>query len=238
MTEFSKLYKNWKIARKIPLSALLWFFVFVFILGLLSGFFHKQLTDAILDKLIDSAVYFVIIPISILSYGYSIFLIFKMLRMIKSAPILSDEMCEFQNELNGEWLIMLIYLILWLPDSIFRSFSKFPNDLFVFSSFIIFGFYPIIRNYYNKLIRRPKDEIGDLILYKTGFFAVFFMVPIIGFTMIAATYGPDFVRGFLSSLDENLTISILKFSLFALGVSCFLGHAIARRSFYGWEYPE
>lgn len=192
MTEFSKLYKNWKIARKIPLSALLWFFVFVFILGILSGFFHRQLTDAILDKLIDSAIYFVIIPISILSYGYSIF----------------------------------------------RSFSKFPNDLFVFSSFIIFGFYPIIRNYYNKLIRRPKDEIGDLILYKTGFFAVFFMVPIIGFTMIAATYGPDFVRGFLSSLDENLTISILKFSLFALGVSCFLGHTIARRSFYGWEYPE
>ncbi len=238
MSEFNKLYKNWIIARKIPLYALLWFFVFVFIMGLLIGFFPKQLTDEISDKLIDYAAYFVVIPIAILSYGYSIFLIFKMLRMIKLASILSDEMCEFQNKLNGEWLIMVIYLILWLPDSIFRLFSKFPNDLFLFSSFIIFGFYPIIRNYYNKLIRRPKDEIGDLILYKTGFFAVFFMVSIIGFTMIAATYGPDFVREFLLSLDENLTISILKFSLFALGLSCFLGNSIARRSFYGWEYPE
>lgn len=238
MIEFSKLYKNWKIVRKIPLAALLWFFVFVFVLGLLSGFFQKQFTDTISDKLIDYAVYFVLIPIAILSYGYSIFLISKMLKLIKLAPILSDEMCEFQNKLNGEWLIMLIYFILWLPDSIFRLFSKFPSDLFIFSSFIIFGFYPIIRKYYNVLIRKPKDEIGDLILYKTGFFAVFFMASIIGFTMIAATYGPDFAKGFLLSLDANSTISILKFSICALGVSFFLGFAIARRSIYGWEYPE
>jgi hypothetical protein len=238
MNDFEKIYTQWKAARRISLNALLIIFLFMFISGLFGGLFHINIQSKLFTTWVAVVCDYIITPIITISYGYAVFLMVVAIKAIKNAPQLTDAMCEFQHKLNGEWLIIpFIISNLFTTDSIKENYTILGwNGWYI--GLIAIGFYPAILGFYNSLIRMPKDEVGEIVFHRTGFFAAFIMIVLLGVALIIASYGPDFAKDFILSLDKNPVISVLKLVVWMMGGAFLIGEQFARRSVYGWEYPS